>query len=158
MAVEIHNEDQLNIPINHAELIKWVSFTLSQFDIEGDVCIAFVDEQTMADLNGQYRNQHKPTNILSFPSELPDEIQQQVNMLGDMIICPGLLETETVQLNKPLRHHWAHICVHGVLHLLGYDHMEENEAKIMQQLEIDILAQLNFPNPYCETEGAYIAH
>ncbi|WP_367607271.1 rRNA maturation RNase YbeY [Legionella sp. W05-934-2] len=158
MSVDIQNENQLLIPIPQADIIQWVGLTLSRLQQSGDICICFVDETQMSELNGQYRNKPTPTNILSFPSELPKDIQQELNILGDMVICPAVLADEAVQLNKPLRDHWAHICVHGVLHLLGYDHIEEKDEKVMQMQEISILAQLNIPNPYSETEGAKLEH
>ncbi len=158
MAVEVQNEMDLTLPVSEDELKRWATDTLNQLNEDGGICICIVDEKTMSNLNGQYRKQHKPTNILSFPSELPKEIQEELNILGDMVICPTVLLDEAEQLNKPLKDHWAHICVHGVLHLLGYDHIKEDEAKKMQAAEINLLAKLNIPNPYSETEGANIEH
>jgi len=158
MTVVIQNDAQLDLPVDEAEIEHWLSFTVHQFNQDSEICLCIVDEPTMADLNGHYRNKPKPTNVLSFPSELPKDIQKELNILGDMVICPPVLATEAIQLNKPLRDHWAHICVHGVLHLLGYDHMEKKDAVIMQNQEINILNQLNIPNPYCETEGANLEH
>lgn len=158
MVVDVQNDGKISLPITEDELVHWVTHTLNKLEQEGDICICIFDEETMTGLNGQYRNQQKPTNVLSFPSELPEEIQDELNILGDIIICPPVLSAEATQLNKPLRDHWAHICVHGVLHLLGYDHMEEDETKVMQTQEINLLAQLNIPNPYSETEGANLEH
>lgn len=158
MAVDIQNDMELAMPISEDELVHWANHALKHLQQEGEICICIVDEETMTGLNGQYRNQNKPTNVLSFPSELPKDIQQELNLLGDIIICPAVLANEAELLNKPLRDHWAHICVHGVLHLLGYDHIKEDEAKVMQTQEVHILTQLNIPNPYSETEGANFEH
>lgn len=158
MTVDLQIDCQTPLPIEEAQIRQWATHTLNYFNHTGNLCICIVDETTMTELNGQYRQLHKPTNVLSFPSELPEAIQSELNILGDMIICPAVLAEEAVLLNKPLRDHWAHICVHGVLHLLGYDHIEDKDADIMQSLETDILKQLDIPNPYSETEGANIEH
>jgi probable rRNA maturation factor len=102
----------------------------------------------MIDLNHTYRKQNKTTNVLSFPSDLPESIQLDCPFLGDIIICPEVLLTESQQHNKSLQEHWSLIVIHGVLHLLGYDHIEEDDALTMQGIEIKLLAELNYANPY----------
>ena len=99
-------------------------------------------------LNKQYRHKIGPTNILSFPIEVPEGID--LNLLGDLVICAPLLEKEALEQNKPFMSHWAHIIVHGILHLLGYDHIDDDEAEIMENKEIKILSTLNIENPYIE--------
>jgi probable rRNA maturation factor len=107
-----------------------------------------VDKNDITQLNHLYRKQNKATNVLAFPANLPDEIALDYPLLGDVIICPEILLEESLSLQKPLIAHWALIVIHGVLHLLGYDHIEEEDARVMQALEITLLAQLGFDNPY----------
>lgn len=97
-------------------------------------------------LNKQYRNQDKPTNVLSFPMQSPDEVD--VRLLGDIVLCAEVIRQEAGQQSKSEQSHWAHMVVHGMLHLQGYDHIDNEEAEAMEQLEIRILNQLGFESPY----------
>lgn len=110
------------------------------------VCIVLVDEDESRALNTQYRGQRKPTNVLSFPMQLPEQIGERV--LGDLVICAPVVEREAEEQGKPVLAHWAHMVVHGMLHLQGYDHEAESEAAVMEALEIRILGDLGFENPY----------
>ncbi|MCB1605300.1 MAG: rRNA maturation RNase YbeY, partial [Xanthomonadales bacterium] len=87
-----------------------------------------------------------PTNVLSFPLELPECVESE--LIGDLAICADVVEKEALEQNKPLLNHWAHMTIHGCLHLLGYDHVDEQEAEEMESLEVKLLAKLNIPNPY----------
>lgn len=100
----------------------------------------------MTRLNSQFRGQDKPTNVLSFPAELPEILD--IPLLGDIAICAPVIEREASQQNKSLKSHYAHMSVHGALHLAGYDHIEHKEAEEMETLEIEILGKLGFANPY----------
>jgi probable rRNA maturation factor len=126
----------------------WIDAALDGYDQDTEIVVRIVDEQESAQLNEQYRHKSGPTNILSFPVDLPEGIE--LNLLGDLVICAPLLEQEAQQQNKPLLHHWAHIIVHGVLHLLGYDHIDETQAELMENKEITILNKLHINNPYIE--------
>lgn len=97
-------------------------------------------------LNKQYRDKNKATNVLSFPMESPEEVD--VCLLGDIVLCAAVIKQEAKQQSKTSASHWAHMVVHGMLHLQGYDHTEDDEATDMEQLEVDILSQLGFSNPY----------
>ena len=97
-------------------------------------------------LNSQYRQKDKPTNVLSFPFEVPEGIE--LNLLGDLVVCASVVEQEAKEQNKVLFHHWAHMIVHGCLHLLGYDHINDADADEMEALEVKILAKLAISNPY----------
>ena len=127
---------------------QWVDATLCDYDANTEIVIRIVDEAESARLNEQYRRKQGPTNILSFPFEAPPGMQ--MDLLGDLIICAQVVEKEARQQQKKLQDHWAHIIVHGVLHLLGYDHVEDAGAEQMEILEIEILQHLKIANPYLE--------
>jgi probable rRNA maturation factor len=111
-----------------------------------EMSLRIVDPQTMRDLNRRYRDRDKPTNVLSFPADLPADIP--FRHLGDVIVCGPVVNEEAVAQGKPVPAHWAHMLVHGTLHLLGYDHVEASEARRMEILEARALATLGWPCPY----------
>lgn len=117
---------------------------------DAELSIRLVNAQESQQLNHQYRGKDKPTNVLSFEFQAPIGIQGglDINLLGDLVICASVVEQEAKQQNKAIFDHWCHMVVHGCLHLLGYDHITNEEAEIMEQLEIDILHQLGINNPY----------
>ncbi|MGZ5050544.1 MAG: rRNA maturation RNase YbeY [Methylobacter sp.] len=131
-----------------AQIQLWVDAALEDYGQDAEVVVRIVDEQESAELNEQYRHKAGPTNILSFPADLPDGVE--LDLLGDLVICAPVLEKEALEQNKILAHHWAHIIVHGVLHLLGYDHIDDAEAEVMESKEIAILSKLKIKNPYTE--------
>lgn len=113
---------------------------------EVELTIRIVDKPEIQHLNQFYRHQNRPTNVLSFPFEaLP---QVPLPLLGDLVICQPVVKEEAVQQNKSIQAHWAHMVVHGTLHLLGYDHLDDEQAEIMESLEITVLQQLGYLNPY----------
>lgn len=126
----------------------WIDTALDDYRQDAEIVVRIVDEQESAELNEQYRHKSGPTNILSFPSDLPEGIE--LDLLGDLVICAPVIEKEALEQHKILAHHWAHIIVHGVLHLLGYDHIDEAEAELMENKEIAILSKLDINNPYIE--------
>lgn len=126
----------------------WVNAALEDYDQDTEIVVRIVDERESAELNEQYRHKSGPTNILSFPVDLPEVIE--LDLLGDLVICAPVLEKEALEQDKLLVHHWAHIIVHGVLHLLGYDHIDEAQAELMENKEIAILNKLHINNPYSE--------
>jgi|SRR5690554_52699 len=111
-----------------------------------EVTIRIVGNDESQDLNHQYRDKDKPTNVLSFPFEAPPGIT--VPLAGDLVICAPVVEKEAQEQHKEPVAHWAHMVVHGMLHLQGYDHIDDNEAEAMEALEVRLLAQLGFANPY----------
>lgn len=144
MAPKIYLQNVSNIQnIPHLNQFKqWAKLTL-QDRKKVVLSIRIVDEQESTKLNRTYRHKQGPTNILSFPnSPMLD------NYLGDLVICAPVVNQEAIQQQKSHIAHWAHITIHGILHLLGYDHIEESDAEIMENLEIKLLHQLGFPNPY----------
>ena len=126
----------------------WVDTVLSNPQEQHEVVIRIVDEKESAALNQQYRHKNGATNILSFPFEAPEHINSP--LLGDLVICAPILEQQAIQQQKKLQHHWAHIVIHGLLHLCGYDHIDDTEAEEMEAKEIALLKQLNINNPYQE--------
>jgi probable rRNA maturation factor len=129
-----------------AQLESWVNAVLASLNEEFELTIRIVDETESAQLNETYRHKNGATNILSFPFEVPDGIE--LNLLGDLVICAPVLEREAAEQNKPLHNHWAHIVIHGTLHLLGYDHIDDTQAEEMETKEIELLQTLSIPNPY----------
>ncbi|MBT8448549.1 MAG: rRNA maturation RNase YbeY [Gammaproteobacteria bacterium] len=152
----------IELDIQQAELLSDWSLTnvvqqmlddlLQQLQAEQTyVCaVCLVDEATSAEMNNQYRHKQGATNILSFPYEAMPGVE--TNLLGDLIICAEVVLAEASAQNKTLEQHMSHLLVHGVLHLLGYDHVTDEQAEIMEQLEIATLAKAGFPNPYLQID------
>lgn len=113
---------------------------------EVEVSVRIVDSDEMANLNATYRGKKGTTNVLSFPADLPAELD--IPLLGDIVICAPVVRTEAQQQGKSETAHWAHMTIHGTLHLLGYDHIDEDEAAIMEALESAILNKLDYGCPY----------
>lgn len=128
---------------------QWVDAALKHLDEDCELSIRVVDSEESAELNSSYRGKSGPTNVLSFPFDSP--VPMEPRLLGDLIICVPVVEREAIEQNKLLNNHWAHLVVHGCLHLLGYDHIEDDEAEQMEALEISILQTLDIDNPYQET-------
>lgn len=127
---------------------SWVETALKgRFD-GGELCIRVVDSHESQALNLQYRGKDKPTNVLSFPFEVPEGIE--LDLLGDLVICAKVVAHEAAEQQKPLLNHWAHLVIHGTLHLLGYDHIKDEDAEEMEALERQLLADLSIPDPYQE--------
>lgn len=143
--VDVQREVELEA-ISDADFEQWVSGALTGRKTEGEVCICIVSPEESQQLNNDYRGKDKPTNVLSFPFEAPPEIP--VSLLGDLAICADVVASEAQEQGKPLRNHWAHMTIHGVLHLIGYDHIKDADAEAMEALEVEILASLDIPNPY----------
>lgn len=137
--------------IPSAEMMQiWVDAVLKDSEQDSEIVVRLVDEPESAALNTQYRHKSGPTNVLSFPFEAPEGFE--MDLLGDLVICAPLLAQEASQQKKALFDHWAHILIHGVLHLVGYDHLQDDEAEEMEALEIKILSTLNIDNPYLDRE------
>ncbi|MCG8672918.1 MAG: rRNA maturation RNase YbeY [Pseudomonadales bacterium] len=131
---------------------QWVSsaLILGHYDANPElpieITIRIVDRTESQTLNNTYRQKDKPTNVLSFPFESPDEIPLQ--LLGDLVICAPIVREEATEQHKSLQSHWAHMVIHGCLHLIGFDHIEESDADIMESLETRIMDGLGYADPY----------
>ena len=133
-------------------LEHWVRTALGN-DLRAAVSLRVVDEAEGAELNERYRAGSGPTNVLSFPSghsshEPFPEASGELPLLGDVVVCAPVVECEAVEQGKPFAAHWAHMCVHGSLHLLGFDHEESQAADLMEAREVEIMKSLGFSDPY----------
>lgn len=133
-----------------ASFRKWVAVALRGRIREADLAIRLVDAREGQALNHHYRGKDYPTNVLSFPAEIPEGLPKGVKfpLLGDLVICAPVVEREAHEQGKALAAHYAHLTVHGTLHLLGWDHEDDKEAEAMEQLERQILAELGIADPY----------
>ena len=129
---------------DNATLNTWATAALGQRDLS--VTLRIVGEQEMAELNERYRHKSGVTNVLSFPFENPPGAES--NILGDIVVCAPVVEREAREQGKTLLSHWSHMVIHGILHLRGYDHGTDEEAKTMEDLETRILTGLGFEAPY----------
>lgn len=130
---------------------EWIKAALPVEKQDWELTIRVVDLEESQQLNRDYRAKDKPTNVLSFPSDLPPELN--IPLLGDIVICAPVVMQEAAEQHKPALAHWAHLTVHGCLHLLGYDHEEDADANIMEALETRILIGLGFADPYTSNLG-----
>ncbi|WP_346797506.1 rRNA maturation RNase YbeY [Halomonas sp. Bachu 37] len=131
-----------------AQLTRWVGAVLARHPDTSarELTIRLVDEDEGRQLNHTYRGKDKPTNVLSFPFEAPPGIA--LPLLGDLVICHAVVVDEAEQQHKAVLDHYAHLVIHGTLHLMGYDHIEDDDAEVMEQLEREILATLGIADPY----------
>lgn len=130
-----------------AQLRKWARAALDA-DVRGELTVRIVDEEESAALNSRYRAKRGATNVLSFPAEPPSVAIDEPLPFGDVVICAAVVEREAREQGKPLAAHWAHMVIHGTLHLQGYDHEKTRDAKAMETRERALLAKLGFPDPY----------
>jgi len=135
----------LSLQTESTYLQRQISSLFSQKD-ELELTIRIVDEAEASQLNETWRQSIGPTNVLSFPFECPPGVD--IPLLGDIVICATLVAREALKQQKSLQAHWAHLVIHGTLHLLGYDHISDSQAEIMENLEIRVLDHLGYPNPY----------
>ncbi len=128
-------------------LRRWARAALDGIGESGSLCIRVVDADEMADLNARYRHKQGPTNVLSFAADIvaPDSGER---LLGDVVICAPVVASEAQRQHKPTADHFAHLVVHGVLHLCGYDHETAEEAQVMERTEVAILSGLGIDDPY----------
>ncbi|WP_048749456.1 rRNA maturation RNase YbeY [Aggregatibacter segnis] len=143
--LQIACEQESGLPTAE-QIEQWATAAVQPQSDEVEMTVRIVDEAESHELNLNYRGKDRPTNVLSFPFECPDEVE--LPLLGDLVICRQVVEREAQEQEKPLMAHWAHMVVHGSLHLLGYDHIEDDEAEEMESLETQIMTGLGFADPY----------
>ena len=143
--LQIACEQESGLPTAE-QIEQWATAAVQPQSDEVEMTVRIVDEAESHELNLNYRGKDRPTNVLSFPFECPDEVE--LPLLGDLVICRQVVEREAQEQGKPLMAHWAHMVVHGSLHLLGYDHIEDDEAEEMESLETQIMIGLGFVDPY----------
>ncbi|MCO6060035.1 rRNA maturation RNase YbeY [Pseudomonas sp. MOB-449] len=136
---------------SEADLRRWCELALRQRTADSELTIRLVDEHEGRELNRTWRHKDYATNVLSFPADVPDELLD-IPLLGDLVICAPVVAREAAEQGKSLEAHWAHLVIHGCLHLLGYDHIEDEEAEEMEALERELLAELGHPDPYRDDE------
>lgn len=131
---------------------RWLACALAGRAADGaEVTVRVVEEAESGELNRTYRGKQGPTNVLSFPFEAPPGLD--LPLLGDIVVCAPVVRREAAEQEKPPEAHWAHLVVHGALHLLGFDHMDPAEAERMEALETEILGTLGYSDPYAVTAG-----
>ncbi|KLV06471.1 metal-binding heat shock protein [Photobacterium aquae] len=143
--LQVATENTDGMP-SESDFQQWLDAAIAPFQPDAEVTIRLVDEEESHALNHQYRGKDKPTNVLTFPFETPPGVE--LELLGDLVICRQVVEKEAIEQEKPLSAHWAHMVVHGSLHLLGYDHIEDDEAEEMEGLETEIMQNMGFSDPY----------
>jgi probable rRNA maturation factor len=150
LCLDIRNDCGASTPPADAleEAVRAALSVADYRDAQPEVSLCIVDRETMRELNHRYRHQDRATNVLSFPSDLPTDVP--LAHLGDIVVCAPLLDDEARQQGKAIAAHWAHLLIHGTLHLLGYDHIDDAEAARMEALETRALATLGWPCPYRE--------
>lgn len=148
MHVDIQTVCVKPLPFSLKTIVSWAENCLKEMQSDSELTLRFVDIDEMQALNFRYRKKNSPTNVLAFPANLPEACKNDIALLGDVIICPDVLDKEACEEDNPLQNHWIHIISHGILHLLGYDHIEDTDAKVMQRLEVRILAGYGIENPY----------
>ena len=144
--IDIQKISSLDSLPKNKSIIKWAKNTLGEKYKELEIVIRIVDIKESKKLNKIWRKKNHATNVLSFPIHMP--IKQVPKPIGDIVICADLVASEAKEQNKSVNQHYAHLIIHGILHLLGYDHKSEEEAEIMEKKEINILNNLGYDNPY----------
>ena len=142
--VEVQRETSISSLPSDQQFEQWATAVLRSHG-EAELVIRLVDQEESRRLNEQFANRNKPTNVLSFPAGLPPSIG--LPLLGDIVICAPLVEREAEDQNKTILAHWAHLTIHGILHLLGHDHQSEDEAADMEALETGLVQSFGFPDP-----------
>ena len=151
VTVEVQRATALRgLPTNR-QMQAWLSAALARLRPDATLTVRLVDEAEGRELNARWRGKRGPTNVLSFPVSGLADIAP--GLLGDIVLCAPVLKAEAAAQAKTIAAHCAHLLVHGALHLLGYDHLEDDEANRMEALERELLAELQFPDPYAEREN-----
>lgn len=144
--MDIQRQTEAGQQPDDPDICSWATAAYLGDNAEMEMTVRIVDEDESSQLNQTYRHKSGSTNVLSFPFEQAPGIE--VPLLGDLVICAPVVEREAIEQHKTAKAHWAHMVVHGTLHLQGYDHISPADSAQMEQLETDILARLGYSNPY----------
>jgi probable rRNA maturation factor len=144
--IDIQKGGGVGLVPDDEEIGRWADVAMQLVNKHAALCIRITDDVEIAELNAKFRHGTGPTNVLSFPCELEDETG--VSLLGDVVICAAVIEREAQDQHKALSAHFAHMVLHGILHLLGYDHQNSVDSEVMEQMEAKLLDQLGFADPY----------
>jgi probable rRNA maturation factor len=151
LALDIQDaSDSPSVPTRE-DFARWAEAALEGRRARAELLVRVVGEEEGAALNRRWRGRQGATNVLSFPFEAPPGVEG-LDLIGDLVICAPVVEREAAEQGKSAAAHWAHMVVHGVLHLIGYDHPDEAQAAEMEGLETGILGALGFPPPYEDNE------
>lgn len=148
LALDVQNASEHPGVPPESDFHRWAAAALAGRRDEAELSVRVVDEAEGRELNRTWRGKDYATNVLSFPAELPAELG--LPLLGDLVLCAPVVAREAAEQGKPLEAHWAHLVVHGCLHLIGYDHEIDTDAEIMEALETEIMARLGYADPYQE--------
>ena len=146
LQVDLSIPDDVSGAPEKGQFLRWASAAVGDSDEAVELSIRIVHEDESRSLNMKYRNKDRATNVLAFPAELPEGVSPRV--LGDLAICSEVVESEARSQGKTIESHWAHMVVHGTLHLLGHDHLADDEARQMEAMEVQILQGLGYADPY----------
>jgi len=156
LELDLQVASEANAP-SQAQFRLWCEMGLRPRTADSELTIRLVDEAEGRELNNTWRHKDYATNVLSFPADVPDEMLD-IPLLGDLVICVPVVAREAAEQGKTLDAHWAHLVIHGCLHLLGYDHIDDEEAEEMEALEQTLLAELGYPDPYADDESVDTPH
>ncbi len=151
LELDLQNASAATALPSEEQFRRWCELALRQRTADSELTIRLVDEAEGRELNHTWRHKDYATNVLSFPAGIPDGLLD-IPLLGDLVICVPVVEREAAEQHKASEAHWAHLVIHGCLHLLGYDHIDDEEAEEMEALERELLAELGHPDPYAADE------
>lgn len=152
--IAVQYADDVSEAPDELKIRQWANAAVTACESPVELNIRVVGEEEGLALNTRYRGANKATNVLSFQADLSPELLEKLfeddecSPLGDLVLCAPVIVQQAIEQGKPEAHHWAHLVVHGALHLQGYDHAEEHDARIMEHREIEVLATLGIPDPY----------
>lgn len=156
LELDLQLASEASVP-SEAQFRLWCEMGLRMRSADSELTIRLVDETEGRELNHTWRHKDYATNVLSFPADVPDDMLD-IPLLGDLVICAPVIAREAQEQGKAPDAHWAHMVIHGCLHLLGYDHIDDEEAEEMEALERTLLEELGFPDPYADDESDEIPH
>ncbi|MBY6205383.1 rRNA maturation RNase YbeY [Halomonas denitrificans] len=156
MGIDVQHAVALDGVPSDADLVRFAAAALPDSGAEVEICLRVVDEAESRALNREWRGKDAPTNVLSFPASRPPGLPEAVELpspAGDVVLCAPVIAREARDQGKPPADHWAHLVIHGILHLRGFDHMQEEEAERMETVERELLAELGIADPYRDADA-----